>query len=141
MKAPYLADRLSQVQDKAMFNGVRAPSDGTEAARPIELLPGDRRTIQLHEGGVWPLGIVSVPVTVAQGVTALDGSVNDLDPIVRDVAIWAIPWPQMIVLLALALVVFGIFWGRRRRSKELARLVAEARETGRREAELQQEVV
>ncbi|MCU1515453.1 MAG: hypothetical protein JWQ75_174 [Pseudarthrobacter sp.] len=125
--------RLS-VDASAVLNGASAPGAGTDEARPIELLPGDRRTLRLETKNVWPLGIVTVPLTVAPGVVAPDGSIKELAPVVQDVVVWAIPWPQLVVLLALFLLVFGFLSGRRRRRNQLILLVAEARETGRREA-------
>jgi hypothetical protein len=125
--------RLS-VDASTLVNGAPAPATGPDEARPIELLPGDRRTLHLATHDVWPLGIITVPLTVAQGVIAPDGSIRGLDPVLQDVMVWAIPWPQLIVLLALLLLVFGFGWGRRRRKKLLVLLVEEAREAGRREA-------
>ena len=115
-------------------DGARAPAAGTDEARPIELMPGDRRTLHLASRNVWPLGILTVPLRVAQGVVAPDGSITALDPVVQDVMVWAIPWPQLVVLLALLLLIYGFLWGRRRRNTQLLLLVKEAREAGRREA-------
>ncbi|WP_426989289.1 WxL protein peptidoglycan domain-containing protein [Pseudarthrobacter sp. Y6] len=131
--------RLS-VDGSTTLNGSRAPAAGTEEARPMELMPGDRRTLHLQSRQVWPLGIMTVPLTVSQGVVAPDGSINGLEPLLQDVAVWAIPVPQLVIIFALFLVTSGSFWGRRRRDKQLASLVAEARETGRREAEHRQVV-
>ncbi|MFJ6537995.1 WxL protein peptidoglycan domain-containing protein [Paenarthrobacter sp. NPDC091711] len=124
--------RLS-VDPRAMVNDAQWPAAGTEEARTLELLPGDRRTVSIHVPGVWPLGIMTLPVTVSQGVIAPDGSTQALDPVQESVTLWAIPWPQLAILVALLLLFAGLFWGRRRRKKELVRLLEEAREAGRRE--------
>ncbi len=63
-----------------------------------------------------------------------DGATQSLDPVQESVTLWAIPWPQLAVLVALLLLLAGLFRGRTRRKKELVRLVEEAREAGRREA-------
>ncbi|HEY9356061.1 MAG TPA: hypothetical protein VIQ52_07135 [Arthrobacter sp.] len=125
--------RLS-VDASTVINGSRAPEAGTDEARPLELLPGDRRALHLQTHDVWPLGILTVPLTVAQGVVAPDGTITGLDPARQDVMVWAIPWPQLVVFLALFLLIFGFLFGRRRRQNQLTLLVAEAREAGRREA-------
>ncbi|MCT9868595.1 COG1470 family protein [Paenarthrobacter aurescens] len=125
--------RLS-VDPSTMVNDARWPASGTEEARTLELLPGDRRTVSIHVPSVWPLGIMTLPVTVSQGVIAPDGATQSLEPVQESVTLWAIPWPQLAILVALVLLFAGLFWGRRRRKKELVRLVEEAREAGRREA-------
>lgn len=125
--------RLS-VDPSTMVNDARWPAAGTEEARTLELLPGDRRTVSIHVPQVWPLGMMTLPVTVSQGVIAPDGTTQSLDPVQESVTLWAIPWPQLAVLVALLLLFAGLFLGRKRRKKELVRLVEEAREAGRREA-------
>ncbi|GGJ18802.1 WxL protein peptidoglycan domain-containing protein [Paenarthrobacter histidinolovorans] len=124
--------RLS-VDPSTMVNDARWPAAGTEEARTLELLPGDRRTVSIHVPHVWPLGILTLPVTVSQGVVAPDGATQALDPVQESVTLWAIPWPQLAILVAVMLLFAGLFLGRKRRKKELARLVEEAREAGRRE--------
>ncbi len=125
--------RLS-VDPSTMVNDARWPAAGTDEARTLELLPGDRRSVSIHVPQVWPLGMMTLPVTVSQGVIAPDGATQTLDPVWENVALWAIPWPQLAVLVALLLLFAGLFRGRKRRKKELVRLVEEAREAGRREA-------
>ncbi len=125
--------RLS-VDPSTMMNDARWPAAGTDEARTLELLPGDRRTVSIHVPQVWPLGMMTLPVTVSQGVIAPDGATQALDPVRESVTLWAIPWPQLAVLVALLLLFAGLFRGRKRRKKELVRLVEEAREAGRREA-------
>ncbi|WP_311211814.1 MULTISPECIES: hypothetical protein [unclassified Arthrobacter] len=126
--------RLS-VDPSTMVNDARWPAAGTEEARTLELLPGDRRTVSIHVPHVWPLGIMTLPVTVSQGVIAPDGATQSLEPVQESVTLWAVPWPQLAILVALLLLFAGLFRGRKRRKKELARLVEEAREAGRREME------
>ncbi len=124
--------RLS-VDPSTVMNDARWPAAGTDEARTLELLPGDRRTVSIHVPQVWPLGTITLPVTVSQGVIAPDGATQSLDPVRESVTLWAIPWPQLAILAALLLLFAGLFQGRRRRKKELVRLVEEAREAGRRE--------
>lgn len=116
--------------------GAPPGQDAKSGAAPAqELLPGDKRTITLKVAEVWPLGAVTVPVTVVQDAVTITGGVETLTPAVHDVTVWAVPLPQLIVLLAVLLVVFGLFWGQRRRKKQVQFLVVQARELGRRDAQ------
>ena len=111
------------------------PRTASDETARTELLPGDRREGTLAIPEVWPLGMVTVPLTIEQSIVMPDGTVQQLDPVVRTITVWAVPWPQLLVLAAIALVVFGLVWGRRRRTIEVDRRIAEARELGRREAQ------
>ncbi|SIO11364.1 WxL protein peptidoglycan domain-containing protein [Agromyces cerinus] len=115
--------------------GTTYPAADSEQAQPIELLPGDRRTLSILVPDVWPTVFTSLPLTITQSVVAPDGEASQLEPVELDVAVWAIPWPQLVVVVALGLMIAGLFWGRRRRTKQIEHLVDEAREAGRREAE------
>lgn len=118
--------------------GAQPGQDAKSSEAPAqELLPGDKRTITLNVAEVWPLGAVTVPVTVKQDVVTMSGSVEALGTAVHDVTLWAIPWPQLIILFAVLLMAFGAFWGRRRRKKQVQVLVEQAREMGRQEARAQ----
>jgi hypothetical protein len=107
-----------------------------------ELLPGDTRTITVVLDDVWPLIVVPATVTLAPTVVTLADSSETLDPMTADAVIWAVPWPQLLVLLGIALVVGAILWGRLRSKRRLdallegarAAALAEGREQGRSEA-------
>ncbi|WP_137844768.1 hypothetical protein [Microbacterium sp. 2FI] len=115
--------------------GGAAIADDGEGAAPTELLPGDRRTAQLRVPDVWPLGLIALPLVVEQSIVMPDGTLLRMDAVEQTVWIWAIPWPQLVCVVALGLVALGLLWGRRRRAAELERLVADARAQGRREAQ------
>ncbi|MGN8552931.1 UNVERIFIED_CONTAM: hypothetical protein OHV15_10130 [Microbacterium sp. SLM126] len=95
----------------------------------------DERADTLRIPGVWPLGIVTIPLVVEQSVVMPDGTVQALEPLTRSVTIWALPWPQLLIAAAIALLSIGLFRGRRRRAASVAKLVEEARNEGRRQAE------
>lgn len=99
-----------------------------------ELLPGGSRTLSVVVDDVWPLFAVPVEVTVMPEMVAMDGSTAILDPVVVTATVWAIPWPQLLLLAGLVLVLGAIFWGRRRSRQRLERMLAEARDEGRRTA-------
>ncbi|HEX5858188.1 MAG TPA: hypothetical protein VFY91_08775 [Microbacterium sp.] len=101
---------------------------------PQELLPGDTRTITATVEDVWPLFLVTTGVTLTPTVQTMDGATTAMTPVTAEVVVWAVPWPQLIVLLGIALVILSIAWGRIRSRRKVAALVAEAKEQGRREA-------
>ncbi|MEE6287401.1 hypothetical protein V2J52_07010 [Georgenia sp. MJ173] len=99
-----------------------------------EILPGDVREIAVDVDQVWPLFMVPVELTIVPEMVALDGSTATLDPIVIETVVWAVPWPQLLLLVGLVLVLGAIFWGRRRSRRRLQQMLAEARDEGRRTA-------
>ena len=120
--------------------GTAAGAAGSaDPSQQLELLPGDKRTVSIQAHDVWPLGPVSLPVTVTQSVIQSNGSVDSLPPILHNATVWAMPWPQLIVILALLLLAAGLLWGRKQQKKQVQRLVREARQLGRREAVLDRE--
>ncbi|MBO1752074.1 hypothetical protein J4G33_09690 [Actinotalea sp. BY-33] len=104
----------------------------SEEAGRQELLPGDSRTVSVEVDDVWPL--VSLPVTVELDpvVLTVDGSTPEMTPVTAEVRMWAVPWPQLLVLLGLALVAYSAVGNRRRRRRRLDILLARARDEGRR---------
>ncbi|HEY0807684.1 MAG TPA: hypothetical protein VGD84_21640, partial [Pseudonocardiaceae bacterium] len=100
-----------------------------------EVLPGDSVRVTAHVSGVFPAGPLTVHVRVTPvevpgsphltvASQAGEGSVD----------MWAAPWPQLVLLVLLAAIGFGIWrWLRWRRSHRAAALAA-AVERGRREA-------
>ncbi|MFC8304909.1 WxL protein peptidoglycan domain-containing protein [Specibacter sp. NPDC057265] len=123
--------RLS-VTGSIAHDGVRIPDSDTEAGKAVDLLPGDTHEMTIHLPRLWPVGFVSLPLALDQSMAAPDGSEQRLAPIARDVPLWAVPWPQLAILVAVGLIVVGLFWGRRRQALSVARLVREAHEEGRR---------
>jgi hypothetical protein len=107
------------------------PAEGESAQ---ELLPGDTRTISVEVHDVWPLFIVPTTVTLAPTVLTLSDTSETLAPVVADVVMWAVPWPQLVLLLGAALLVGAILWGRGRSRRRMDALLKDAREAGRREA-------
>lgn len=105
-----------------------------EGENPQELLPGDTRTITATVDDVWPILVVTTGVTLTPTVLTMDGASTAMTPVTAEVTVWAVPWPQLIVLLGIALVVLAILWGRIRSRRKVAALVADAKEEGRREA-------
>ncbi|MFC3689312.1 hypothetical protein [Aquipuribacter hungaricus] len=99
-----------------------------------ELLPGDTRSLRAEVDGVWPTLLVPVDVTLAPTVVTVDGEAPTLEPVVQRTWVWAVPWPQLALLLGLLLVVAALAQGRRRSRRRLAALLEDAREQGRQQA-------
>jgi len=124
---------------------VRLFVDGTAAAggaavsivtdgKKHEVLPGDTRTLTAVVDGVWPWFAVPVEVSAVPEMVAMDGTTAELDPVVGSALVWAIPWPQLLLLAGVLLLLRAIFWGRQQSRRRLERLLAEARDEGRRAA-------
>ncbi|MDG4795618.1 DUF916 domain-containing protein [Micromonospora sp. WMMD1082] len=113
------------------FGLARQSVDG--AALP-EILPGGELTTTVRMSGVPPLFRLTANATVTPA------AVGDqiLDPPPRgepaQATVWAVPWPQLALLILLALVGWALIAARRRRAAQLARAVAAAREEGRAQA-------
>lgn len=101
----------------------------------VEMLPGDQRTVAIEVRDVWPLlfargTVVLTPLVDDQG----DVPTADAVPVRVDFFAWTIPWPQLAVLAALALIGAAVFAGRRRQQTRIDALVAAAADAARREA-------
>jgi hypothetical protein len=107
------------------------PAAGEKA---LELLPGDSRAFEVVVHGVWPLFAVPVEVVVAPTMLTMTGETSDVTPVSSSTTVWAVPWPQLIILAGIGLLVWALVWGRLRSRRRLDALLADAREAGRREA-------
>lgn len=116
------------------YDGRRISADENVDGVLVELLPGDTRELNVTLPEVWPLGAVGLPLEASYSAIAPDGGTTPSDVIIDEVVVWALPWPQLIVVAAVVLLVLGLFGGRIRRGRALTRLMDEAREAGRREA-------
>ena len=104
-----------------------------EGESPQELLPGDTRTLTVVVDDVWPLFLVPTTVTLMPTAVTMSGTSETLEPDVADVVIWAVPWPQLLLLAGVALVVWAILWGRMRSRRRLDAMLEGAREEARAE--------
>ncbi|SMH50663.1 protein of unknown function [Rathayibacter oskolensis] len=113
--------------------GATAPLVAEDASAQ-ELLPGDRRTVSVALDGVWPLFAVGTDVTVAPTVVTPDGvDPVELAPVTASATVLAVPLPQLIVLLGVALILAAVLAGRSRSRRRIEQLVREAKEEGLRE--------
>ncbi|MCW3493428.1 DUF916 domain-containing protein [Microbacterium sp. SSM24] len=107
------------------------PADGE---KPQELLPGDSRSFTVVVDDVWPLFAVPVEVVVAPTMLTMTGETAEVTPVTSTTTLWAMPWPQLIILLGLGLLIWALIQGRVRSRRRLDSMLADAREAGRREA-------
>ncbi|WP_335987654.1 WxL protein peptidoglycan domain-containing protein [Glycomyces sp. MUSA5-2] len=116
-----------------------ATAAGREAAFPgpeeidQELMPGDERRFTVTVDDVWPSVFVPATLNVTP-VVAGEGEGTPVDTATADAGFWAVPWPQLIALAGIGLLIGSSLWGRRRSKARLEHLLEEAREEGRREA-------
>lgn len=97
--------------------------DDTSTARAREIFPGGSREFTARMTGVWPVGpittsVVMIPSPAGQplpGITAERVSV--------DTTLWAVPWPQLALLVLLVLAFFAFRVTRARRRKRIEKLV------------------
>ena len=106
---------------------------GDESAQ--EILPGDSRNFTIVVDDVWPLFVVPTKVVLTPTMLTMTGDTSQIEPVTAETTAWAVPWPQLIVVAGLALVIWAILWGRVRSRRRMDALLADAREAGRREAE------
>ncbi|WP_285136841.1 hypothetical protein [Microbacterium sp. lyk4-40-TSB-66] len=98
-----------------------------EGAPRQELLPGESRSFTAEVADVWPTFFVPGSIDLAPTATDLGGGAVEVAPQSADASLWALPVPQLLVLLGILLIIAALFWRRRRFSAALDR----AREEGR----------
>ncbi|SCF04751.1 protein of unknown function [Micromonospora haikouensis] len=105
-----------------------------DAAALPEILPGGELTTTVRLSDVPPLFRLTANATVTPA--AVGDQVLDPPPQgdAARMTVWALPWPQLVLLALLALVGWALIAARRRRARQIARVVAAAREEGRTEA-------
>ncbi|SDT24805.1 hypothetical protein [Actinoplanes derwentensis] len=100
---------------------------GSAATTVGELLPGGTRQVQSHIDGVWAFGPVRTTVTL---LPTIPGEPTPREPSTVTATTWVMPWPQLLTILAVALLLLA--W--RLRRGHLATMLERAREEGRRSA-------
>ncbi|RKN47914.1 WxL protein peptidoglycan domain-containing protein [Micromonospora endolithica] len=108
-----------------------------DAAALPEILPGDELTTTVRMSDVPPLFRLTASAAVTPA--AVGGQVLDPPPQggTAWATVWAMPWPQLVLLALLALAGWALIATRRRRARQVARALAAAREEGRTEASRQ----
>ena len=104
-----------------------------------DLLPGEKRAVTVDSITTWPLGLVAMELSIAATVPGEQST--SLEPTRESVVFWAIPWPQLVLLTGLALILAAIVGGRRRSRIKLDRLLEQARAQGREGANARSDAV
>lgn len=114
--------------------GWTGPGHAATVGSP-DLSPGAEAVVVMTSEQVWPLGPVRTTVSVQPA-----GGTDDvaLEPVVRSLTTWAVPVPQVALLLAALAVTVALRAAVRTRRRRLARMLAQAREAGLAEASLAQ---
>lgn len=105
-----------------------------EGEHPQVLLPGESRSFSLHVADVWPLFLLGGDLTVAPTAASLDGESLSVDAATTSLTVWAMPWPQLLVLAGVLLIVLALLWNRIRSRRRVDDLISQAVERGREEA-------
>lgn len=88
-----------------------------------ELLPGNSLQFEVELDGVWPTFRTEVTIQLAPVATRDGDDVGTGAPATATTSIWTIPWPQLALLLLVAVIPLWVVWSRkRRREREEATL-------------------
>lgn len=105
-----------------------------EGERRSEILPGEERPYALAVDDVWPLFGFPADLTVAPMVSSIADETATLPPSATTHFVWAMPWPQLLTLVGVALLLIALLWNRVRSRRRLNTLIENAVERGRAEA-------
>lgn len=97
------------------------------ALEPLDLLPGATRLIVTDVPAIWPLGAVSANVDASASVPESDVNVPS-----ATAGAWtlALPWTQLLLIVAIAGLIVGATLVRRRERRRVRQLVESARRDG-----------
>ncbi|HEY1105816.1 MAG TPA: hypothetical protein VGE78_06680 [Agromyces sp.] len=101
---------------------------------PQDILPGESHVFTVEADRVWPLFAFPGEIVVSPTASTADGGTGEVAPSSTSLFVWAMPWPQLLVLAGLALLILALVWRRGRSKRRLETMLATAREEGRRNA-------
>ena len=105
-----------------------------EGERRSELLPGEERSYTLAVDDVWPLFGFPADLTVAPVVSSTADEAAVVAASTTTHFLWAMPWPHVLIVVGVALLLVALLWNRFRSRRRIAALIEEAVERGRAQA-------
>ena len=131
--------RLGSIQQYEIFGLFRLPAggvgpSGTVIGQQREILPGQSARVSVVLEDVWPLGRVTTQLSAYNEAVGVDQIGAELPSVRASDVTWAVPWPQLAVLLLLVAIWWALRTRRRRREAAYARALEEARAEGARAA-------
>lgn len=115
------------------LGGAIVPFPG-EGTRPQVLLPGEKRSFTVAVPDAWPLFAATGELAVVPTAATSDGSELTVAGSNLSLFAWAIPWPQLALLVGVALIVVALRGSRLRSRRRMRALISEAEARGRDEA-------
>ena len=109
-----------------------------DADRGQQLLPGETHSFSLDVARVWPLFAFVGEIGLSPSVTTASGEETTVESSSTAVFVWAVPWPQLLLLVGLVLIVLALLRRRGRSKRRLDAMLEQAREEGRRELILEE---
>lgn len=106
----------------------------SEGERRQELLPGESRSFAIVVDEVWPLFAVTGDIHVAPTAVALDGGTFSIEPENVPLFVWAVPWPHLLLVAGVTLILLALLWNRIRSRRRMEGLIEKAVELGRAQA-------
>lgn len=100
------------------------PADG---ARAQEILPGEKHTFTVAVDEAWPLFMLPGDITVTPTARTVGGDTLTVPTSTTALSVWAMPWPQLLVLIGIALIVMALVWRRGHSKRHLEELLENAR--------------
>jgi hypothetical protein len=105
---------------------------GNDARAEVEeTFPGDRREVDTRVAGVWALGGLRTTVEVTPSVHDGGPAGAAIRPASATVTVWALPWPQLVLVATIGVLALALRAITRRRRRRLAKLLDRARDEGR----------
>lgn len=99
---------------KVTVSGLFGSSQSAVEAPIPDLLPGSSTTVTTRIHNVWPAFLVKGTVKVTP--VALPNAVYPaLTTVSATTSFWAMPWPQIVLIVIIVLAVLGLWWYRRHR--------------------------
>ena len=105
-----------------------------EGERRSELLPGEERLYALAVEDVWPRFGFPADLKVAPVASSIADETVTVPPSATVHFVWAMPWPQLLMLVGAALLLVALLWNRVRSRRRIDTLIEQAVERGRAQA-------